>query len=266
MDHHVADPRPRRRLGPGVQRPGLPGDRAVPAKTSPACASCRRSPGARSADWVAELRRCVNELGFVGCNLNPDPSGGYWTCPAADRRVLVPAVRGDGRARRPGDGARQRVVQPGLPHASARITSTPTRRVFMQLLPGDLFERFPTLRFVIPHGGGAVPYHWGRYPRPARGTRGGRRSTSTCCATSSSTPASTTSPASTCWPGHPGRQHAVRAPRCSARCAATTRRPAHHWDDTKRYVDKAWRPSGRATGPRSSRATRAGSTPGSPPG
>ena len=22
---------------------------------------------------------------------------------------------------------------------------------------------FPTLKFVIPHGGGAVPYHWGRY-------------------------------------------------------------------------------------------------------
>ncbi len=33
----------------------------------------------------------------------------------------------------------------------------------MQLLEGDLFERFPTLRLVIPHGGGAVPYHWGRY-------------------------------------------------------------------------------------------------------
>jgi len=26
-----------------------------------------------------------------------------------------------------------------------------------------VFDRFPTLRFVIPHGGGAVPYHWGRY-------------------------------------------------------------------------------------------------------
>jgi 4-oxalmesaconate hydratase len=24
-------------------------------------------------------------------------------------------------------------------------------------------HRFPTLRFVIPHGGGAVPYHWGRF-------------------------------------------------------------------------------------------------------
>jgi 4-oxalmesaconate hydratase len=35
--------------------------------------------------------------------------------------------------------------------------------VFMQLVEADLFDRYPTLRFVIPHGGGAVPYHWGRY-------------------------------------------------------------------------------------------------------
>ena len=34
---------------------------------------------------------------------------------------------------------------------------------FMQLVQADLFKDFPTLKFVIPHGGGAVPYHWGRY-------------------------------------------------------------------------------------------------------
>ena len=34
---------------------------------------------------------------------------------------------------------------------------------FMQFLTSDLFKDFPTLRFIIPHGGGAVPYHWGRY-------------------------------------------------------------------------------------------------------
>ena len=34
---------------------------------------------------------------------------------------------------------------------------------FMQFISSDLFKDFPTLRFVIPHGGGAVPYHWGRY-------------------------------------------------------------------------------------------------------
>jgi 4-oxalmesaconate hydratase len=33
----------------------------------------------------------------------------------------------------------------------------------MQFLSADLFKDFPTLRFIIPHGGGAVPYHWGRY-------------------------------------------------------------------------------------------------------
>jgi 4-oxalmesaconate hydratase len=33
----------------------------------------------------------------------------------------------------------------------------------MQFLQGDLFKDFPDLRFIIPHGGGAVPYHWGRY-------------------------------------------------------------------------------------------------------
>ena len=33
----------------------------------------------------------------------------------------------------------------------------------MQFLTADLFKDFPTLRFIIPHGGGAVPFHWGRY-------------------------------------------------------------------------------------------------------
>ncbi len=34
-----------------------------------------QSPGADLKSSVAELERCVLELGFVGCNLNPDPSG-----------------------------------------------------------------------------------------------------------------------------------------------------------------------------------------------
>src|SRR6266540_856387 len=34
---------------------------------------------------------------------------------------------------------------------------------FMQLITADLFKDFPSLKFIIPHGGGAVPYHWGRY-------------------------------------------------------------------------------------------------------
>jgi 4-oxalmesaconate hydratase len=33
----------------------------------------------------------------------------------------------------------------------------------MQFIQGNLFADFPSLRLIIPHGGGAVPYHWGRY-------------------------------------------------------------------------------------------------------
>ena len=34
---------------------------------------------------------------------------------------------------------------------------------FMQVLTSGMFKDFPQLRFIIPHGGGAVPYHWGRF-------------------------------------------------------------------------------------------------------
>ena len=34
---------------------------------------------------------------------------------------------------------------------------------FTQLMFSDLFTDFPELKLIIPHGGGAVPYHWGRF-------------------------------------------------------------------------------------------------------
>jgi 4-oxalmesaconate hydratase len=33
----------------------------------------------------------------------------------------------------------------------------------MQLILSDVFKQFPKLKLIIPHGGGAVPYHWGRF-------------------------------------------------------------------------------------------------------
>ena len=34
---------------------------------------------------------------------------------------------------------------------------------FQQLVMSDVFKDFPSLKIIIPHGGGAVPYHWGRF-------------------------------------------------------------------------------------------------------
>lgn len=48
-------------------------------------------------------------------------------------------------------------------HATGAHCINADTTAFMQFLEGDLFRDFPALRFIIPHGGGAVPYHWGRY-------------------------------------------------------------------------------------------------------
>src|SRR5258708_744829 len=48
-------------------------------------------------------------------------------------------------------------------HATGAHYINADTTAFMQFLTSDLFKDFPTLKFVIPHGGGGVPYHWGRY-------------------------------------------------------------------------------------------------------
>jgi len=48
-------------------------------------------------------------------------------------------------------------------HATGAHYLNADTTAFMQFIQGDLFADFPDLQLVIPHGGGAVPYHWGRY-------------------------------------------------------------------------------------------------------
>jgi len=48
-------------------------------------------------------------------------------------------------------------------HATGAHYINADTTAFMQFLTADLFKDFPRLRMIIPHGGGAVPYHWGRY-------------------------------------------------------------------------------------------------------
>jgi 4-oxalmesaconate hydratase len=121
-----------------------------------------QSPGVDPKNCIGELERCINDFGFVGCNLNPDPSGGHWNAPAMGDRFWYPLY--------------EKLVEldvPAMIHVSASCNpafhTTGSHYIngdttaFMQLITSDLFKDFPTLKFIIPHGGGAVPYHWGRY-------------------------------------------------------------------------------------------------------
>lgn len=121
-----------------------------------------QSPGAPPANSIAELRRCVEEMGFVGCNLNPDPTGGYWTGKPMTDREWYPLYEALCDLDVPAMIHVAASCNPNFHGTGAHYLNADTS-VFMQLLQGDVFKDFPTLRFIIPHGGGAVPYHWGRY-------------------------------------------------------------------------------------------------------
>jgi 4-oxalmesaconate hydratase len=121
-----------------------------------------QTPGGDLDDSIAELRRCVDDLGFVGCNVNPDPSGGYWTSPPMTDRYWYPLYEALVELDVPAMIHVSSSCNPNFHALGAHYLNADTS-VFMQLLEGDLFHDFPTLRLVIPHGGGAVPYHWGRY-------------------------------------------------------------------------------------------------------
>ncbi|MBB6252128.1 amidohydrolase family protein [Nitrospirillum iridis] len=120
-----------------------------------------QSPGMDLNASIAELERCV-AMGFVGCNLNPDPSGGHFSAPPLYDRYWYPFF--------------EKMVELDVPamihvsgscnpafHATGAYYISADTTAFMQFIEGDLFRDFPDLRLIIPHGGGAVPYHWGRY-------------------------------------------------------------------------------------------------------
>jgi 4-oxalmesaconate hydratase len=121
-----------------------------------------QSPGVPPKNSIPELVRCIEELGFVGCNLNPDPTGGYWKDPPLFDKWWYPLY--------------EKLVEldvPAMVHVTNSINTNfqmtgahyinGDTTAFMQFITSDIFKDFPTLKMIIPHGGGAVPYHWGRY-------------------------------------------------------------------------------------------------------
>jgi 4-oxalmesaconate hydratase len=121
-----------------------------------------QSPGVPPGNSAAELERCVLELGFIGCNLNPDPSGGHWNSPPLTDRHWYPLYEKMVELDVPAMVHVSSSCNPNFHATGAHYINADTT-AFMQFLTADLFKDFPTLRFIIPHGGGAVPYHWGRY-------------------------------------------------------------------------------------------------------
>lgn len=121
-----------------------------------------QTPGGDMKECVEELKRCVLEMGFVGCQLNPDPMEGGWPePPGLGDEYWYPLYE-----------ALCELDVPVLIHSAACCSERESYTLHfineasiavMSLLDSNVFNDFPNLKVVISHTGGAIPFHMGRF-------------------------------------------------------------------------------------------------------
>jgi OH-DDVA meta-cleavage compound hydrolase len=133
-----------------------------------------QSPGISPANCIPELERCVKQLGFVGCLINPDPgeASGIQTPPLGDRYwypLYEKLVELDVVGHVHSAGCRS----DRLPYSLHFINEESIAVV--SLLNSNVFKDFPTLKILMSHGGGAIPLHWARFEASSLRTPGATR-------------------------------------------------------------------------------------------
>jgi predicted TIM-barrel fold metal-dependent hydrolase len=121
-----------------------------------------QTPGVSPARCIPELERCVKELGFAGCLLNPDPgeAGGTESPPLGDRfwyPLYEKLVELDVPAHIHSAGCRSER------HAYSLHFILEESIAVVSLLNSTVFTDFPTLKILVSHGGGAIPYQFARF-------------------------------------------------------------------------------------------------------
>ena len=115
---------------------------------------------------LPELERCIKQLGFVGCLLNPDPfENSGEEPPALGDRYWYPLY--------------EKLCELDIP-AHIHTASSRSERVsysvhlinegtiaILGLLSSNVFKDFPKLKIIVSHGGGAIPYQLGRFDAPS---------------------------------------------------------------------------------------------------
>jgi OH-DDVA meta-cleavage compound hydrolase len=111
---------------------------------------------------VAELERAVTKLGFRGALLNPDPHENNGTVPPSlGERYWYPLY----------EKACELDVPLHIHSCGSHSVREPYSMNFIReettavlgLVHSDVFRDFPRLKIVISHGGGAIPYQFGRF-------------------------------------------------------------------------------------------------------
>jgi predicted TIM-barrel fold metal-dependent hydrolase len=112
--------------------------------------------------WTKELRRCVEELGFVGALLNPDPTEGTAQPPGLGDQYWYPVWETLSELGVPALIHSAGCRPPARESYSLHFIQEETLAV-AALVASSVFDDFPDLRLIVSHGGGAIPYQRGRF-------------------------------------------------------------------------------------------------------
>jgi OH-DDVA meta-cleavage compound hydrolase len=130
-----------------------------------------QSPGVSPKAVLPYLEKCVKEQGFVGCLLNPDPGEGAGAeSPGLGDRFWFPLY--------------EKAVELDIPvhvHSAGCKSERQSYSLHfiveesiavVSLLNSTVLTDFPSLKIVMSHGGGAIPYQFARFDASAirRGT------------------------------------------------------------------------------------------------
>ena len=162
MAHHLGNETTSLRVGGGLQRSHPPRLHAVPGQLRrrlPAAAVARRAAGELHPRAASAASRSSASSAATSTRIRRAATG---QDPPLTDRSWYPLYEKMVELDVPAMVHVSSSCNPGFHGTGAHYINGDTT-AFMQFLLSDLFKDFPTLRFVIPHGGGAVPYHWGRY-------------------------------------------------------------------------------------------------------
>jgi 4-oxalmesaconate hydratase len=116
--------------------------------------------GAPVETMFDEIKRCMNDLGFLGVLLNPDPSEGTGKSVPLGESYWYPLYEFLCKHDVPAHihscacCGRETYDEHFVTEESLAITS---------ITRSDVFQRFPELKLMVSHGGGSVPYQVGRW-------------------------------------------------------------------------------------------------------
>lgn len=119
-------------------------------------------PTSPSAQIAKQIERFANE-GFAAFNFDPDGTGGRWQNQPFTGKHNYPVFEAAEALDVPLVLHGSESINKNFPHTAVQYLIADITGFVQLMMAKELFRDFPRLRFLVPHGGGALPCQIGRW-------------------------------------------------------------------------------------------------------